>query len=57
MSTVTNDRMTNLVRIVNEIQDLFNQQRTAIEFDLPRIVVIGSLSVGKSSVLERIVGR
>ena len=45
-----------LIAIVNKLQDTFN----AIggdAVDLPQIVVVGSQSSGKSSVLETIVGR
>jgi dynamin 1-like protein len=48
--------MENLIPIVNKLQDVFS----AIEqkaLDLPQIVVIGSQSSGKSSVIEAVVGR
>lgn len=48
--------MEELIPIVNRLQDVFNAiGETPI--DLPQIVVVGSQSSGKSSVLESIVGR
>lgn len=47
----------NLVQMMNEIQDLCQKIDTDWKIDLPQIAVIGSESVGKSSVLESFVGR
>lgn len=48
--------MEDLIPIVNKLQDVFSAiGQTPI--DLPQIVVIGSQSSGKSSVLENVVGR
>jgi dynamin 1-like protein len=48
--------MEDLIPIINKLQDVFSAiGQQAI--DLPPIVVVGSQSSGKSSVLESIVGR
>ncbi len=50
--------MDSLISVINKLQDVF--QEVEIEdrdqINLPQIVVIGSQSSGKSSVLEAIVG-
>ena len=50
--------MENLIPIINKLQDVLNATGAdTTSIDLPQIVVIGSQSSGKSSVLETIVGR
>lgn len=44
-------------RLVNKLQDVFTTVGVNNPIDLPQIVVVGSQSSGKSSVLENIVGR
>ncbi|EDR14451.1 uncharacterized protein LACBIDRAFT_244551 [Laccaria bicolor S238N-H82] len=48
-----------LIKLVNKLQDTFSNLGTTIggELDMPQLVVVGSQSAGKSSVLETIVGR
>jgi dynamin 1-like protein len=48
--------MEQLIPIINKLQDVFNTIGSD-PLDLPQIVVVGSQSAGKSSVLENIVGR
>lgn len=45
------------VSLVNKLQDVFTTVGVNNPIDLPQIVVVGSQSSGKSSVLENIVGR
>ncbi|KAI1284658.1 vacuolar protein sorting-associated protein [Xylaria sp. FL0933] len=46
-----------LIKLVNKLQDVFSTVGVNNPIDLPQIVVVGSQSSGKSSVLENIVGR
>ncbi|KAH9284715.1 Dynamin-1-like protein [Echinococcus granulosus] len=48
--------METLIPVINKLQDVFNTVGSEA-LQLPQIVVIGSQSSGKSSVLENIVGR
>ncbi|KAL1924107.1 uncharacterized protein VTP21DRAFT_7142 [Calcarisporiella thermophila] len=50
--------MNDLIALVNKLQEVFTTVGTGTaELDLPQIVVVGSQSSGKSSVLENIVQR
>lgn len=49
--------MDQLIPILNNLQDLLAPVGMHVAFDLPQLVVVGSQSVGKSSVLESLVGR
>ncbi|KAF8721814.1 hypothetical protein AX14_010165 [Amanita brunnescens Koide BX004] len=44
-----------LIKLVNKLQDTFSN--LGGELDMPQLVVVGSQSAGKSSVLENIVGK
>jgi len=49
--------MENLIELTNKIQDVFSTISSSDALDLPQIVVVGSQSSGKSSVLENVVQR
>lgn len=50
-------KMLTSISLVNKLQDVFTTVGVNNPIDLPQIVVVGSQSSGKSSVLENIVGR
>ena len=57
--------MDSLIPIVNELQDILNtikegsgsNKEGSISIDLPEIAVVGSQSVGKSTLLDNIIGK
>ena len=49
--------MDTLIPVINKLQDVLMSVGMHLTLDLPQIVVVGSQSVGKSSVLESLVGR
>ena len=57
MSAIVQDGMAALVKMCNLLQETLSQIQTKEHIDLPQIIVVGSQSSGKSSVLENIVGR
>lgn len=49
--------MDSLITVMNKMQDVFSTVGSTQNIDLPQIVVVGSQSAGKSSVLESLVGK
>eukprot|EP00434_Breviolum_minutum_P038579 symbB.v1.2.034229.t1/scaffold4385.1/size40373/4 len=49
--------MEKLIPIINQIREAVQQTALDLDFDLPQIAVVGGQSVGKSSLLEALVGR
>ncbi|XP_060850884.1 dynamin-1-like protein [Rhopalosiphum padi] len=49
--------MDSLIMVMNKLQDVFSTIGTRQKVDIPQIVVVGSQSSGKSSVLESLVGK
>jgi len=49
--------MDSLIMVMNKLQDVFSTVGSKQKVDLPEIVVVGSQSSGKSSVLESLVGK
>ena len=45
-----------LIKVVNTIQEILLKYNLKKEIDLPELVVVGSQSVGKSSLLEKLIG-
>lgn len=52
-----NSGFSNLIEVINKIQDACAEANDETTYDLPQIAVVGSQSAGKSSVLENIVGK
>ncbi|KAG5666514.1 hypothetical protein PVAND_014535 [Polypedilum vanderplanki] len=52
-----NSGMKNLVLTINKLQETFKRLSVHMDIDLPQIAVVGIQSCGKSSVLEKFIGR
>ena len=52
-----NHGMKNLVLTINKLQENFKNLNVHMDIDLPQIAVVGIQSSGKSSVLEKFIGR
>lgn len=49
--------MSNLLGVINKLQDACAEINDSLQYELPQIAVVGCQSAGKSSVLENIVGK
>jgi len=49
--------MENLIEIVNKLQEILTKASVNCKVKLPQMVIVGSQSSGKSSVIEAIVGK
>jgi len=49
--------MEKLIPLISKLQEIFYRTKIPFNVEFPQVVVIGSQSSGKSSVLEAIVGR
>ena len=49
--------MDNLINVINKLQETFSRSSIPLNVQLPQIVVVGSQSSGKSSILESLVGK
>ena len=49
--------MENLIGAINKIQEVVSKSNIELNLELPQIVVVGSQSSGKSSIIESIVGK
>ena len=49
--------MENLIGVINKLQDVMSSNSLNSKFKLPQLVVLGSQSSGKSSIIESIVGK
>jgi dynamin 1-like protein len=49
--------MNNLISLINKLQEIISNSKVKNKIQLPQIVVVGSQSSGKTSILESIVGK
>ena len=53
----SNEGMKELIGTINKLQDVLTLTGQDLGLKLPQIAVVGNQSAGKSSILERFVGR
>ena len=54
---MTSERFEDLISKINSLQNICAASKISLNLNFPQIIVVGSQSSGKSSVLESIIGR
>ena len=55
--SIENMNLKLLIPLMNELQNTFSQMDSSNQIEFPKVVAVGSMNAGKSSVLENFVGK